>query len=430
MQLKRLFLPALILLCLLLSQKSKSQDIDYVQSIVKKLSSKKYHGRGYVNDGDTEAARFLSKEMKRAGLQTFTPDYYQPYSFAINTFPSKVIVKLGNKALKPGKDYVVHPAAQTINKSYPLVWLDDTVTTLQSIYSAIDTSMMKGKMLVVPEGVKNAYKNGIPGVDALVQRVNGAMWWHVSGGRKTSGKLVLKMNDKILTRADQTIEVDIENTFIEKHDAVNLVGFVIGSVEPDSFFVFVAHYDHLGQMGKKTVFPGASDNASGTATVLDLARYYSLHPEKANYAMVFILVSGEEAGLLGSTYFAENPLFPLDKTKFVINLDMVGTGSEGLSVVNALQFPRAAALIDSINSEKQYFADVRHGGESCNSDHCPFYQKGVPAFFLFTRGNENHEYHTITDTYDKLPFTAYPQLFGILTDFVDHLRLEPNYRKN
>jgi hypothetical protein len=430
MLLKRFFVPVLIFLCLLLSQKSKSQDIDYVRSIVKKLSSAQFHGRGYVNDGDTKAARFLSKEMKKAGLQAFTPDYYQPYSFAINTFPSGMIVKLDDKKMKPGKDFVIHPAAQTIRKSYPLVWLDDTITTLSSVYSMVDTNSLKGKMLVVPEGVKNAYRNGIPGVESLVQRVSGSIWWHVSGGRKTSGKLVLKMRDTMLTRANQTIEIDIENKFIEKHDALNLVGFVKGSAEPDSFFVFVAHYDHLGQMGKKTVFPGASDNASGTATVLDLARYYALHPEKAHYTMVFILVSGEEAGLLGSTYFAENPLFPLDKTKFVINLDMVGTGSEGLSVVNALQFPRAAALIDSINTEKHYFADVRKGGESCNSDHCPFYKKGVPAFFLFTRGSENQEYHTITDTYDKLPFTAYPQLFGILTDFAGHLRHEPNYRKN
>jgi hypothetical protein len=430
MKIIRSLIPILIFFGILFNQPLAAQDIKYVKSVVKKLSSSRFHGRGYVNKGDADAARFLSKEMKRAGLESFTTDYYQPYSFAINTFPSTVRVKLDEKPLKPGKDFVVHPSAQTNNKSYNLVWLDDTVTQLKSVYRLIDTCTLHGRMLVVPEGLKNAYKAGIPGVEAMVQRVSGNMWWHVSGGRKPSAKVILKINDNILSRENKSISIDVENKFVEKHETANLIGYVTGSIQPDSFFVFVAHYDHLGQMGKKTIFPGASDNASGTATVLDLARYYQNNPEKAHYTMVFILVSGEEAGLLGSTYFVGHPLFPLEKTKFVINLDMVGTGSEGLSVVNGLQYLRAADLIDTINKEKHYFADVRRGGESCNSDHCPFYQKGVPAFFLFTRGNENHEYHTITDTYDKLPFTAYPQLFGILTDFVDQLRYEPSYFKN
>ncbi|NOU47941.1 MAG: M28 family peptidase [Bacteroidales bacterium] len=427
---KKILFPILLLLCVLFSQITVAQDIDYVKSIVRKLGSPRFHGRGYVKNGDADAARFLSKEMKKAGLAAYTPNYFQPYSFAINTFPSRVNVMLDGKRLKPGKDFVVHPSVQTRQKSYSLIWLDDTVSHINSVYSQIDTNAFIDKMLVVPEGLKNAYKNGIPGVDALVQRVSGNMWWHVSGGRKTSGYVILKMNDKILSRDNHAIAIDIENKFIEKHEAVNLIGYVEGCKQPDSFFVFVAHYDHLGQMGKHAMFPGASDNASGTATVLDLGHFYQDHPEKAYYTMVFILVSGEEAGLLGSTFFTENPLIPLEKVKFVINLDMVGAGSEGLSVVNALQYPDAADLIDSINNEKHYFSDIRRGGESCNSDHCPFYQKGVPAFFLFTRGAENHEYHTITDTYDRLPFTAYQQLFGILTDFVDRLSQKPNYRKN
>jgi len=172
-------------------------------------------------------------------------------------------------------------------------------------------------------------------------------------------------------------------------------------------------------MGTKAVYPGASDNASGTATVVDLARYFAANPEKAYYTMIFALVSGEEAGLLGSSYLAENPPFDLSKTRFVINFDMVGTGSEGLSVVNGKVLPEYAALMEQLNTQKRYFPDIRLGGESCNSDHCPFYKKGIPAFFLFTRGPENREYHTITDTPEKLPFTAYESLFGIVTDFVD-----------
>ena len=428
MKLHKYYTLFLLIIGLSLSQYTVAQDINYIHLVEKKLTSKAFHGRGYVNNGDAKAAAFISKEMKKMGLASYTPDYYQHYSFGMNTFPSRVNVTLDDKKLIPGKDFIVHPSAKSINKTYELIWLDDTITLLQSIYKSIDTNDLQNKMLVVPEAVKNAYKNGIPGVQALVQRVNGSMWWHASGGKKQSDNLILKINDKLLSHDNKTLTIDLETKFVEKHETSNVVGFVKGCIQPDSFFVFVAHYDHLGQMGKKTMFPGASDNASGTATVLDLAHYYKNNPKKAYYTMVFILVSGEEVGLMGSTYFANNPLFPLGATKFVINLDMVGTGSEGLSIVNGFQYPRAADVFDSLNKEKHYFADIRRGGESCNSDHCPFYQKGVPSVFLFTRGAENHEYHTITDTPDKLPFTAYKQLFGILTDFVEKLQYEPSYR--
>lgn len=395
-----------------------SQDKKYVRSVVKKLSAADMHGRGYVNDGDFRAAEYLAKQMKKAGLEAFGSDYFQPYDFPVNTFPGKMTCAVDGKKLQAGSEFVVHPATKTTQKSFELIWLPDTLTQLSSVYALVDTTELAGKMLVVPEGLKDAYRRGIPGVPSLMQTVEKAMWWHVSGSANPGDKVMVKVKKASVPANAKSCEIDLEAVFKPKHQARNVVGFVRGSVVPDSFFVFVAHYDHLGRMGENAMYPGASDNASGTATVLDLGRYYAKNPEKAHYSMVFILVSGEEAGLLGSNYFAENPLFPLDKARFVLNFDMVGTGSEGLSVVNGKVFPELSEIIEKTNAEKQYFTDIRLGGESCNSDHCPFYQKGVPAFFLFTRGQENQEYHTITDIYDKLPFTKYESLFGIVTDFV------------
>jgi len=395
-----------------------SQDKNYVKAVVKSLTAADMHGRGYVNDGDWRAAKYLAKQMKKAGIQSFGKDYFQHYDFPVNTFPGKMTCAVDGKQLQVGSEFVVHPATKTTQKHFELVWLPDTLTQLSSVYALVDTTQLAGKMLVVSESLKNAYRRGIPGVPALMQTVEKAMWWHVSGATNPSDKVMLKVRKSSITANAKSCEIDLEAVFKPKHQARNVVGFVPGTAVPDSFFVFVAHYDHLGKMGENAMYPGASDNASGTATVLDLGRYYAKNPEKAYYSMVFILVSGEEAGLLGSTHFAENPLFPLDKTRFVLNFDMVGSGSEGLSVVNGKVFPELAEIIEKTNVEKQYFDDIRLGGESCNSDHCPFYQQGVPAFFLFTRGQENQEYHTITDTYDKLPFTKYESLFGIVTDFV------------
>ncbi len=171
-------------------------------------------------------------------------------------------------------------------------------------------------------------------------------------------------------------------------------------------------------MGNQTYYPGANDNASGTAMILDLARHYSLPENKPDYSMVFILFSGEEVGLYGSKYFANNPLFPLEDVKLLVNLDMVGSGSEGITVVNGTLYDDLIQEMQTINTENQYLKEIKLRGESCNSDHCPFYQKGVQSIFIYTRGKELTEYHTVADNSENFPFTAYNGLFGLLTALV------------
>jgi aminopeptidase YwaD len=170
-------------------------------------------------------------------------------------------------------------------------------------------------------------------------------------------------------------------------------------------------------MGRKVYFPGANENASGTAMVMDLARHYSLPENRPAYSMVFMAFSGEEAGLLGSTYNAEHPLFPLAKIAFLVNLDMVGTGDEGITVVNATAFQSDFDDLETINDEKDYLPDVAPRGESCNSDHCPFYKKGVPSFFIYTRSKIYNEYHSVKDRAEDLPLNGYNGLFRLLVDF-------------
>jgi Zn-dependent M28 family amino/carboxypeptidase len=197
-----------------------------------------------------------------------------------------------------------------------------------------------------------------------------------------------------------------------------VVAYIKGSVKPDSFLVFSAHYDHLGKMGP-ALFPGANDNASGTSMILDLARYYNLPENKPRYSIAFMAFSGEEAGLLGSTHYVSEPLFPLKSIRFLINLDMVGTGSKGIKVVNGASFEKEFNILSDINKAKGYLADVGKRGPSAHSDHHPFFEKGVPAVFIYTTGDEFKEYHNIYDVPEKLPFTKYEALFHLLTDFVN-----------
>ncbi|HRZ21864.1 MAG TPA: M28 family peptidase, partial [Bacteroidales bacterium] len=130
--------------------------------------------------------------------------------------------------------------------------------------------------------------------------------------------------------------------------------------------------------------------------------------------------SGEEAGLLGSEYYAGHPLFPLEKIRFLINLDLVSTGSDGIMVINGEEFNEEFELLVSLNREENLVKEVKKRGPSNNSDHYPFYRRGVPCFFIHTLG-EYSEYHTVDDKPERLPFSAYNEFFTLLTLFVQHL---------
>ena len=184
-----------------------------------------------------------------------------------------------------------------------------------------------------------------------------------------------------------------------------------------SVVVVSAHYDHLGKVGS-TIFPGASDNASGTAMMLSLMRYYSKN--KPPYKMVFMAFAGEEAGILGADYYVNHPLFPLNKIKFLVNLDIMGAGDQGIQVVNGKVFQQQFNDLVNINTTNRYLKEVKIRGESCNSDHCPFYQKGVPSFFIYTLGGKGF-YHDPNDTAENLDLHYSEKVFNLLQGFINTL---------
>ena len=210
--------------------------------------------------------------------------------------------------------------------------------------------------------------------------------------------------------------INIESKFIQNYHSQNVVAFLPTKNKKAKTLVFSAHYDHLGQMGTNTYFPGGNDNASGTAMLLSMAKYFKEHP--SNYNLVFIAFAGEEAGLVGSKYFVEHPMMKLDKISFLINLDIMGSGEEGITVVNATQYEKEFETLQKINEENHLLAQVKKRGPTQNSDHYWFTTKGVPAFFIYTMG-PNKNYHDIFDTYEALSFKEYDDITTLLVKFVE-----------
>jgi hypothetical protein len=384
--------------------------------VIEKLCSPGFHGRGYFKQGDLKASKFIAKEFSKDGLFNFNGSYFQEFDLGINIISGDISVHIDNDKLEPGTEFLVASSSPVIHGTFPLYWdVHDSVMYTDppsDSYFPVTASSIKD--------IETGFPYHTPG--AVIVRDSGEnMWWHVSNGRQVSDHcLVIVRSDKI-SKSSGLLTLNVDSEYDPGYTTQNVAGYIEGSAQPDSFIVFTAHYDHLGRMGKDTYFPGANDNASGTAMIMDLARYFSEEDNQPECSIAFLALSGEEAGLEGSLYFANNPLFPLENIKVLINLDMVGTGDEGITVVNGTVLKREFSLLKNINREKKYLKEVKARGESCNSDHCPFYMKGVPALFIYTRSDVFNEYHSLKDSPEALPLNGYEGLFRLLVDFTKEL---------
>lgn len=371
----------LTLFLLLFSGAVSAQDSLFARHLVDTLTSSYFWGRGYTHDGMGKAADFITGQFKSYGLQPLNgKNFVQPFSFNVNTFPGAMNVALDGKQLVPGMDFVIGAESRGVKGDGKLMQTD-SIHFIDAKNRVIIT--LKDKLTWDVDQAAADYT----AIDLLKSAVK---------GRPSS------------------IDIDVENKLVDGFKTGNICGMVRGTAKPDSFIVMTAHYDHLGGMGDQTYFPGANDNASGITELLSLARYYARHPQA--YSMVFICFSGEEAGLLGSKYFSENPLVPLSNIRFLMNMDMLGTGEEGITAVNATVFPKEFALLKQANDNGHYLVKIGSRGKAPNSDHYWFSEKGVPAFFIYTMGGIK-AYHDVYDISKTLPLNEYNHLFRLIVDF-------------
>lgn len=372
---------AIILLLLLSSNFSFAQDLAYTRQMLAKLTSPNFWGRGYTRNGMAKAADFLAKEFKTIGLNPIsTSGYKQNFTFPVNSFPGKMMVKINGQKLSPGKDFIINQASKGLISKGNLVQTD-------SIHF-----------------ISQAQK--------LIITLQQKLTWSVATKENDFTELLLKKG--VIADTLRRFDVAIENKFISQFQASNVCAMVKGTTHPDSILLITAHYDHLGGMGSKTYFPGANDNASGVALLLSLAKFYAQNPQ--SYTIAFICFAAEEAGLIGSKYFTENPVIDLSKIRFMVNLDLVGTGETGATVVNATLHSKEFELLNKINKQSNLLPKINSRGKAANSDHYFFTEKGVPAFFLYTQGGIS-AYHDIYDRAETLPFTVYENLFKLITGF-------------
>lgn len=403
-----------------------AQDINYTRKLIDTLASGSMHGRGYAFNGDNIAAEFIENEFKSMNLKPFGNDFRQYYTLPMNVLDGNVGLSFHGNNLIPGKDFVVWAASPDVKGEFEVVQVK--ITKAKKLRNLYKLQGHAGNKVIVIDKTGVTDKKVLNALDSLryynFLHAKGLIFvsdkkpmWSVMIGFKPRGWAVYDVKNTDILKAKK-VTVEVESTFVENYRTSNVAAFVKGKVQPDTFLIVTAHYDHLGQMGDDAIFPGANDNASGTSMVLDLAKHFSQYENRPDYSIAFVLFSGEEAGLKGSNYFADH--FPVSyySVKSLVNLDMVGTGSDGVTVVNGTIFTDIFNRFDSINKVQNYVKEVKARGESCNSDHCPFSKKGIPSVFIYSMGKEFTEYHNVDDVSYRLPLTDYEDIFRLVHDFL------------
>jgi hypothetical protein len=406
------------------------QDLNYARQIVNTLSSPEFSGRGYVDDGHIKAAEYISNEFVRIGIKPFGSNYFQPFKLEVNTFPGEMSLSIDKTKLEPGVDFMVDPSSCSVKGVFPICYIKiQDLFTVESVGKLMQECA--GKFVVIDEiGFKAANKEESGKANDLISlfktnaRIKSAgtilltdqkLSWGVS--LTQANKPTITISKNIPVKRNSTISINIEADHLTCKTN-NVIGYIRGIHQPDSFLVLTAHYDHLGKMGAETYFPGANDNSSGIAMLLNLAEYFNNNPP--DYSVVFMAFAGEEAGLVGARYFMSHPLFDPSNIRFLVNFDLAGTGNEGIQVVNGSIYKENFDLLVKLNAEGELLDTVKVRGAACNSDHCVFYEYGVPCFYIYTLGG-SRAYHDVYDKPETLPLTEFHDYCKLMIAFLEHL---------
>jgi hypothetical protein len=423
-----------------------------VEADLRFLASDELQGRKTGEPGNLKAATFIAERFRHLGLQSFpdAPDFFQQIAF-LKILPAKQgSVSMLGQSFQQGTDLIMFSAAP-LQGNFPLVfgkyaWADEEAGT-----DDLEGLELAGKMVVARVGFPGARSpfeliaasrkklariqelGGVGLIELYTFQVplsflmnyfteerlemegqNGNadnQFFHAWVNDPTSD---LQKEIRALENTDFNLTCQVPGHKVEKVMSPNVIGYVEGT-DPklkDEFVAITAHYDHIGTGGaaEDTIYNGARDNAFGTVALLAAAK--SLQKIKPKRSVVFIALTGEEIGLLGSRFYVENPLIPLQQTVFCLNTD--GAGYTDTQLVSVIGLDRVGAREEIIAGcaafGLQVFADPAPEQQLFDrSDNVSFAQNGIPAptfspgFKTFDQEIARH-YHQVSDEANTIDF--------------------------
>ena len=411
----------LLILLALSAIQLNAQDLTHYQKIVKELSSARYQGRGYARGGANKAGHYLERAYRKAGADEVT---LQPFTIDINTFCGKMEMWADGRKLKAGVDFAMREYSPGVHGEFPVYHVDTLHYDAERMFADLARPEYAGCLVCCDfwfayrhgKDFSRLQKKGECDNAGLIQTWTSPIKFYKAYGHRVADKPIVWVTPEAIEGV-QTVRLDVDNRFLKDYGLFNVIAKVEG-VRHDSCYVFTAHYDHLGNLGRCVYYPGANDNASGTAALVTLAAYYAGH--RPPYDMYFLSFSGEDANLRGSEFFANNPVVPLEQIRYLFNIDMIGDDNPVQYCEASDEGMRGFELFDRINGEKHYFQALNRGALAANSDHYPFAKRHVPCIFLENQeGSAFPYYHTVFDSWENAVFDTYEPLFKLIRDFVE-----------
>ena len=224
-----------------------------------------------------------------------------------------------------------------------------------------------------------------------------------------------------------SLDVDIER---KQAEVRNVAGYFPG--DSDEYVIIGAHYDHLGFGDQNSlspsrigeVHPGADDNASGTAGLIELARIFAGCRETLRRGVLFLAFAGEEIGLLGSSHWANHPTLPLNKAIAMINMDMIGRIRKSKVYVGGVGTGSTfGSLLEAASKNHHFRIDPAQTGYS-SSDHTTFVGKRIPVLFFFS--GLHSDYHKPTDTWQKIKGGNAADLLDMIAEVTANIQAAPD----
>ncbi len=400
------------------------------KTYIETLCSPSFHGRGYVNGGDSLAADFIAKSFQEIGLKPLGENYFQEFNFPVQTFPGACELKMDGESLIPGIHFLIAPnsgpSCAAFNcekgKTYRIVTCNPETLykSTASFYPCPKNVILTVRSFGMSADSLKVIKSRLRELSAfapVIDVTRDKFTWSVS--QTANAYPYIQVQDSVFGRMiEGTIELHLETRFLKGHVAKNVLGYVPAkkNAKKKPFLFLTAHYDHLGRMGQATYFPGANDNACGNGMIFSIAQELVKNPLD-DYNVIFIAFAGEEIGLLGSKYFVEHPLVPLKKIRFVLNMDIMGSGEDGITCVNSTLFKNEFDRLLQLNEAGHFLTLIKPRGPAANSDHYFFTEAGVPSFFVYTMG-PNKNYHDIYDTYAALSFAKFDEIRQLMLEFI------------
>ena len=401
-----------------------AQDLTHFKRIVKELSSAKYQGRGYAKDGANKAGKFLQKEYEKAGVDEVI---IQPFKLDINTFCGKMEMSADGKKLRPGIDFSMREYSPGVHGKFPVYHVDTLNFNPERIFADLAKPEYANCLVACEfwftyrhkDVFSRLQKNGECTNAGLIYTWASPIKFFKAYGDHIVDKPIIWVTPEAIEGV-KNVSVNVDNKFLKDYECFNVIAKVEGQ-RHDSCYIFTAHYDHIGNLGKEVFYAGANDNASGTAAVVTLAEYYAKN--RPPYDMYFLAFSGEDANLRGSNWYVEHPIVPLEQIKYLFNIDMIGDNNPVQYCEVSDEGMRGFSLFEQINNSKHYFNALNRGELAANSDHYPFATRHVPCIFLENeKGDAFQYYHTIFDTYETVRFDSYEPIFKMVRDFIEQYR--------